>query len=57
MEILDDKRRAWLESAKFVKAKPGVYVLYVRLPKFFYRITELLTIRIKCSPNEFIDKE
>ena len=48
MEMLDDKLRAWLESAKFVKAKPGVYVLYVRLPKFFYRITELLTVRIKC---------
>ena len=28
MEILDDKLRVWLESAKFVKSKPGVYVLY-----------------------------
>jgi len=28
MEILDDKLRVWLQSAKFVKAKPGVYVLY-----------------------------
>ena len=28
MEILDDKIRVWLQSAKFVKAKPGVYVLY-----------------------------
>lgn len=28
MEILDDKFRVWLESAKFVKSKPGVYVLY-----------------------------
>ena len=28
MYILDDKLRVWLESAKFVKSKPGVYVLY-----------------------------
>jgi len=28
MEILDDKVRPWLQSAKFVKAKPGVYTLY-----------------------------
>jgi len=28
MEILNDKLRVWLESAKFVKSKPGVYVLY-----------------------------
>ena len=30
MELLDDKIRVWLESAKFVKPKPGVYVLYNR---------------------------
>ncbi len=30
MEILDDNLRVWLESAKFVKSKPGVYVLYNR---------------------------
>ena len=30
MELLDDKMRVWLESAKFVKAVPGVYVLYNR---------------------------
>ena len=30
MELLDDKMRVWLESAKFVKAIPGVYVLYNR---------------------------
>jgi len=28
MEILDDEIHLWLQSAKFVKAKPGVYVLY-----------------------------
>ena len=27
MELLDDKMRVWVESAKFVKAIPGVYVL------------------------------
>ncbi len=30
MELLDDKMRVWLESAKFVKPNPGVYVLYNR---------------------------
>ena len=30
MELLDDKMRVWLESAKFVKPIPGVYVLYNR---------------------------
>jgi len=30
MELLDDKMRVWLESAKFVKPISGVYVLYNR---------------------------
>ena len=30
MELLDDKMRVWLESAKFVKQVAGVYVLYNR---------------------------
>ena len=30
MELLDDKMRIWIESAKFVKPIPGVYVLYNR---------------------------
>ncbi len=28
MEILDDEIHLWLQSARFVKAKPGVYVLF-----------------------------
>ncbi len=28
MEILDDKVHLWLQNARFVKAKPGVYILY-----------------------------
>ena len=28
MELLDGKVSVWLQSAQFVKAKPGVYVLY-----------------------------
>ena len=28
MEVLDEKVLLWLESARFVKSKPGVYVLY-----------------------------
>ncbi len=30
MELLDDKMRVWLESAKFVKPVKGVYVFYNR---------------------------
>ena len=30
MEMLDDKMRVWLNSAKFVKPIAGVYVLYNR---------------------------
>ena len=30
MELLDDKMRVWVESAKFVKSIPGVYVFYNR---------------------------
>ena len=28
MELLDAKVNVWLQSAQFVKSKPGVYVLY-----------------------------
>ena len=28
MEILNDEIHLWLQSARFVKAKPGVYVLF-----------------------------
>ena len=28
MELLDDKMRVWLDSARFAKPSPGVYVLY-----------------------------
>ncbi len=28
MEILDEKVLLWLQSARFVKSRPGVYVLY-----------------------------
>ena len=30
MDLIDDKFRVWLDSAKFVKGKSGVYVLYNR---------------------------
>ena len=36
MELLDDKMRVWLESAKFVKPNPGVYVLYNRIKEPIY---------------------
>lgn len=36
MELLDDKMRVWLESAKFVKPIPGVYVLYSRNKEVIY---------------------
>lgn len=28
MEILDEKVQLWLDSARFVKSKPAVYILY-----------------------------
>ncbi len=28
MELVDEKIHLWLDSARFVKAKPGVYILY-----------------------------
>ena len=30
MEILEEKVHLWTDSARFVKAKPGIYVLYDR---------------------------
>ena len=36
MELLEDKMRVWLESAKFVKPVPGVYVLYTRNKEVIY---------------------
>jgi len=30
MELLEDKMRVWVDSAKFVKPNSGVYVLYNR---------------------------
>ena len=30
MEILDEKVQIWIDSARFVKPKPGVYVFYDR---------------------------
>ena len=28
MELLDEKIHLWIDSARFVKAKPGIYILY-----------------------------
>ena len=36
MELLEDKMRTWIESAKFVKPVPGVYVLYSRSKEPIY---------------------
>ncbi len=36
MELLDDKMRVWLGSAKFVKPVSGVYVLYDRSKEPLY---------------------
>ena len=36
MELLDDKMRVWLDSARFVKPVPGVYVLYNRSKEVIY---------------------
>ncbi len=36
MELLDDKMRVWIQSAKFVKPVPGVYVLYSKSEEPIY---------------------
>ena len=36
MEILNDEIHLWLQSARFVKAKPGVYVLYDKNEDIIY---------------------
>ena len=36
MEMLDDKIRIWIDSAKFVKPVSGVYVLYNRKKEAIY---------------------
>ena len=28
MELIDEKIHLWIDSARFVKAKPGIYILY-----------------------------
>ena len=54
MELLDDKMRVWLESAKFVKAVPGVYVLYTRGKDPLY-IGE--TNNLEASFTKYVDAE
>ncbi len=36
MNLLEDKLHLWLESSRFVKAKPGVYVLYNKKNEVIY---------------------
>ena len=59
MELLDDKMRVWLESAKFVKAIPGVYVLYNRNkePIFIGETNNLETTFTKYVDTEFEGNE
>ncbi len=36
MNLLEDKLHVWLDSSRFVKAKPGVYVLYDKKKEVIY---------------------
>jgi excinuclease UvrABC nuclease subunit len=36
MEILEEKVHMWIDSARFVKSKPGIYVLYDRMLDAIY---------------------
>lgn len=36
MELLEDKVSVWVQSAQYVKAKPGVYVLYNKNMEVIY---------------------
>ena len=59
MELLDDKMRVWLESAKFVKSIPGVYVLYNRSkePIFIGETNNLEATFTKYLDTEFEGNE
>ena len=59
MELLDDKMRVWLESAKFVKPISGVYVMYNRNkePIFIGQTTNLEETFTKYVDEEFSDNE
>jgi len=59
MELLDDKMRVWLESAKFVKSISGVFVLYNRNkePIFVGETNNLESTFTKFLDNEFDGNE
>ena len=59
MELLDDKMRVWVESAKFVKSIPWVYVLYNRNkePIFIGETDNLETTFTKYLDTEFEGNE
>ena len=59
MELLDDKMRVWLESAKFVKPLPGVYVLYNKdkIPIFIGETNNLEETFTKYVDTEFEGNE
>lgn len=54
MELLEDKMRVWLESAKFVKPLSGVYVLYNRNKEAIY-IGE--TGNLEITFTKYVDTE
>ena len=59
MELLDDKMRVWLESAKFVKSISGVYVLFNRNkePIFVGETNNLESTFTKFLDSEFDGNE
>ena len=59
MELLDDKMRVWLDSAKFVKPISGIYVLYNRSkePIFIGETDNLETTFTKYVDTEFEGNE
>ncbi len=36
MNLLEDKLHVWLDSSRFVKARPGVYILYDKKDEVIY---------------------
>ncbi len=54
MKLLDDKMRVWLESAKFVKPVPGVYVFYNRNKEAIY-IGE--TVNLEKEFTKYVDTD
>lgn len=59
MEILDEKVQLWIDSARFAKPKPGVYIFYDRKLNTLYigHTDNIQTEFTKCLDSDFDGNE